>query len=608
MGGAAAALGRGARGHRVKSGPSWRVRPNVGSSTSTESPVCSNCGCSNASPGHVNGSAETSGSASKTACHSSQDRSWTRSIRIARRARASAGSGEVRRGGERLLLDHVLELERGGGRPGRAAGVLAEPQRDAITGARHRVDEHRHVGHAQAAARRRGPIRPGRTRSTRGSRLVDPPPMAGALPLQSAAKTPCSASIVAPCVATGTMGKAGRSPPDSTANRGWRPAARGDQPFVTRHVAQRMVRPNPVTSQCTSLRGADTRRAVDSEPVGGDRLEGDDHRVGVGDDLVPPSRPRGVVRSRARAARAPRPHRERGRARGPTPARRLDDRHLRRRVGEHHARHRGGDARPPRPPAGRRRVPLGRRVPCRSGRSQPCPSLRRTGPGRVRGDQRRRAGAGEEVAALPEAGRPAGRVPVARRAAGRGGRPPSRAPRCRYPDPQGVETFPSPRRRRAGSWPSRPVAAVAVSTDCLGTRRLRDSQRSWVCTVRARGRSRPPRRSRTRPASRTRCSRSAICIRRCCSAEVDGKPPHGDTLLPETETIEWQRPGRRDARVAVRGVPRRPASRKSRSTGTRRLTTARSGTSAKTCSTTTDGTLADDRGHVARRAGRTGRR
>ena len=267
---------------------------------------------------------------------------------MARRARASSGSamcGAVRNAS---CSSDVLELEGPQERPEQPRRVLAELQPHTVAGPRHRVEEHGCVGQAQGCGRRRGPTPTCRTRSMPAagwSRSVARGRVCSRS--SSAAKMPCNASMVAPCVATGTAGNAGRSPSNSTANSCARPAARCHRPLVARHIAQWMVTPEPghLAVHQPRVDRAHSRPTVDPEPVGGGRLERGDHHVRVRPPIrAAPPRPASVVRS-MRTLRLPRDHigNAGGRAQ-PAAPRRLDHHHVGAVVGQHHARDRGADA------------------------------------------------------------------------------------------------------------------------------------------------------------------------------------------------------------------------------------------------------------------------
>ena len=254
---------------------------------------------------------------------------------------------DVRRGAERFLLQHVLELESTEERPEQAGRVLTELQPDTVAGARHRVDEHRHVGHAQALGPHRVPIAiRSNTLRARQQAGLDPLPSDRCAPAPGAQRR---------CL-----------PTRASRRRAWPPEPR-ERPDVRRRTAPRTralvrppttpnrrnpatslsgwSRPNPVTSQCTSREfAAHMVGAVDAEPVGRRRLERSDHHVGVGGQLSHPVTSGGRRQIEAHAALAPRPHRECGGLAEPTPVRRLDHQHVGAVVGEHHARHRGADA------------------------------------------------------------------------------------------------------------------------------------------------------------------------------------------------------------------------------------------------------------------------
>ena len=150
--------GAGGAAETVKSGPSCRVGPSAGSSISVESPVWTSCGWASASPGRMNGSADTSGSAANTDCHSSQVRSPTRSSTMARNA-AVGRIPEARRGAEPLVLPDVLELERAEECAEERGTVLAELDPHAVARAADRVHRHRRIGDTQGVVGALGPSR-----------------------------------------------------------------------------------------------------------------------------------------------------------------------------------------------------------------------------------------------------------------------------------------------------------------------------------------------------------------------------------------------------------------------------------------------------------------
>ena len=257
----------------------------------------------------------------------------------------SYGVGDVRRRTERLLFEQVLEVEGSEERPEQARGVLAELQPDTVAGARHRVEEHRHVRDAQRSI---GTGRPsGKVEHTQCPQQagLDPLATTGVLPLHESGKD--------------ALQREHRRAERGYRNRGKRRTLTfeqhpelvgpsrpcGNHALVTGHVTKGMVPPEPrdLAVHEPWVRRAH-RRAVDTEPVGGRRLECSDHHVRVSGQLVHAVSPARRRQVDAHAALAPRPHRERGARSQATPVRRLDDQHVGAVIGEHHAGQCGADA------------------------------------------------------------------------------------------------------------------------------------------------------------------------------------------------------------------------------------------------------------------------
>ena len=139
-----------------------------------------------------------------------------------------------------------------------------------------------------------------------------------------------------------------------------------------------------------------------------------------------------------------------------------------------------------------------------------------------------------------------------------------------------------------------PAAAAApcrdsVATPCRSRRRADGGGRPRRAAVAPRRSASisSRRRSRTRPASRTRCSRSATLRSVVLNGRVDGRPSGPRRRCCPTRGSSSGAPASASGRSS-RSTSRisAAASRRSRSTSTPRPTTGRSGTSARTSSTT----------------------